>query len=76
MEQILLLKCHQCLEFKQALKATDNDTLVYKQVNFDKSDLVYWSYNHSNLLIQVMPCQSMIGNNYMGQLFMKIRDRI
>ena len=76
MKYLLDLKLMQCNEFKSALMSTQNNYLVYKQHNFSKKDVLFWSVSHNDRLIKVLPPDSMVGNNNMGILLSSIRDKL
>ena len=63
-------------EFTDALKQTNCDVIVYLQANMsNKSDLLYWSVCHPIRMIEVLPIESMMGNNMMGNILMTLREK-
>ena len=76
MEYLLNLKLKQCKEFKKTLLDSKKKNLIYKQPNYCKRDIYFWSVNHSDKLASVLPIYSLVGNNHMGQLLMLIREKL
>ena len=74
MRQALFQKWKQCDEFRSTISSI-KDILIYKQSNFSKNDILFWSVNHPDRLIKVLSVDSMIGNNKMGMLLMEFSNK-
>ena len=75
MTYLLNLKFNQCVNFRKILLSTNGMQLIYKQQNYCKKEVYFWSVVQPDNLVRVLPMDSLVGNNNMGVLLMSLRNK-